>query len=312
MRVGVIGTGWGLMHVGAFRDAGADVVALCGRDHDKTTAIALREGITLATDDARALVDAVDLVVVASPDANHREHVSLALAAGRAVLCEKPLAITLEDARAMTAAASQHTWIVFPMRALSPFEALQRWLDGRPARIIVNVRSGFAWTGVSGDLGGTSHVLDAVSWLAGVEPLATSATITDDTNALHVEYANGTLAIVTFVRAPEPGIHGSWSIVGDGFEAGFSAGWVPAAGGWCIGPVRVFEGGAWRDLHGPLGPAPGRPEPWALAHRTIARRVSAAMRGEATTLPTFTDGLRVQAIVAAARASSLGRAWTPI
>src|SRR5512134_2685697 len=99
MRVGIIGTGWGRMHVGAFRAAGATVAALCGRNLEKTRGIAAREGIALATTDVAELCREVDLVVVASPDSLHRDHAHAAIAAGRHVLCEKPLGMTLEQAR---------------------------------------------------------------------------------------------------------------------------------------------------------------------------------------------------------------------
>lgn len=295
MRVGVIGTGWGLMHVGAFRAAGAEVVGLCGRDAAKTVAIAAREGIALATTEVRELVDAVDVVVVASADGAHRRHVEAVLGAGRRVLCEKPLALTYEDALAMTrldpAAA-----MVFPYRLLPTFVAARDWLSGRPARVIVTVRSGFGWTAESGDLGGTSHVIDAVSWLLQREPVAVRASLGAGVSALHVEYA-GAMAIITWLHAPEPGIHGGWSIVGDGVEAGFSAGYVPAAGGWCLGALNAFEG-AWREVHPAVVPGGGL-EPWAAAHHLIARRFVDG--GE---LATFADGLRVHAVLEAARVSS--------
>jgi predicted dehydrogenase len=57
-------------------------------------------------DDARALVASpeVDAVVVCSANADHRAHVELAASLGRHVLCEKPIATTVEDARAMVRA----------------------------------------------------------------------------------------------------------------------------------------------------------------------------------------------------------------
>ena len=56
--------------------------------------------------DAAALVEAagVDAVVVCSATADHRSYVELAAERGRHVLCEKPLATTLSDARAMISA----------------------------------------------------------------------------------------------------------------------------------------------------------------------------------------------------------------
>jgi predicted dehydrogenase len=57
-------------------------------------------------DDARELVSSpgVDAVVVCSANAEHRAHVELAASLGRHVLCEKPIATTVEDALAMVAA----------------------------------------------------------------------------------------------------------------------------------------------------------------------------------------------------------------
>lgn len=48
----------------------------------------------------------VEAVVVCSANADHRPHVELAASLGRHVLCEKPVATTLEDARAMVAACA--------------------------------------------------------------------------------------------------------------------------------------------------------------------------------------------------------------
>jgi predicted dehydrogenase len=57
-------------------------------------------------DDARELVASpdVDAVVVCSANADHRAHVELAASLGRHVLCEKPIATTVDDAHAMVAA----------------------------------------------------------------------------------------------------------------------------------------------------------------------------------------------------------------
>jgi predicted dehydrogenase len=50
MRIGIVGTWWGRMHVGGFRRAGAEVVAICGRDPERTRRVAAQEGIPLACD----------------------------------------------------------------------------------------------------------------------------------------------------------------------------------------------------------------------------------------------------------------------
>lgn len=64
-------------------------------------------GFHRATDDWRVLVadKKVDAVVIASPQSTHRQIAEAAFAAGKPVFCEKPLGASLEDSRAMVAAA---------------------------------------------------------------------------------------------------------------------------------------------------------------------------------------------------------------
>lgn len=318
VRVGIIGTRWGLMHLGGFRAAGADVVALCGRDADRTRRVAAREGVAIATSDVPALCREVDLVVVASPDGLHREHALAALDADRAVVCEKPMATTEADAEAMAVRArttGRPAFVSFPYRMLPPLVELERWIGDRPVRqIVATIRNGFAAgaTDASGDFGGLSHVVDAALWLAGDRPAWVQASLSGrpvHTAAIHVGTTSGTRLTITHLATPEPGIHGGWSIVGDGWEAGFSAGYVPAREGWCISPVRAFEGTTWRDVTVGAEPRPGGREPWAEAHVAAARLVLAALAGEpAPRLATFEDGLAVQRVLAGAlRADERGR-----
>ncbi len=61
----------------------------------------------IATADLAEFLASVDAVYVASPNHAHRPLVEAAAAAGRAVLCEKPMATTMADARAMVAACER-------------------------------------------------------------------------------------------------------------------------------------------------------------------------------------------------------------
>ena len=79
------------------------VVAVCGRDADKTKAFAEQWGIphwTTSVEEAVAAPD-VDLVVVALPNHLHSDAVRAAAQAGKGVLCTKPLGRTAAEAREM-------------------------------------------------------------------------------------------------------------------------------------------------------------------------------------------------------------------
>jgi predicted dehydrogenase len=88
--------------------ARARMVAICGRDAEKVTAAAGRLGWDEAVTDWRALIarDDIDLIDICTPGDSHAEIAIAALAAGKHVLCEKPLSNTVQEAEAMTAAAA--------------------------------------------------------------------------------------------------------------------------------------------------------------------------------------------------------------
>jgi myo-inositol 2-dehydrogenase/D-chiro-inositol 1-dehydrogenase len=326
MRIGIIGTHWGLMHVGAFRAAGAEVVALCGQNEAKTRDIARREGIPLAMTEVAALCAAVDVVVVAGPDRWHAAHIHQALDAGRHVLSEKPLTRTALESRALlarekTLPPTQRCAVSFSYRMLPPVAALERWLRQQPParHLTVTVLNSFAaaegWAnegpllGESGDFAGVSHLLDTALWLLGGRPLWVNATLMGrpvHTTTLEVGLSTGAQLTLQQLPAAEPGIHGRWSILGPGdtWQARFAGGYVPERGGWCIGPAEVYEGGVWSEIGPLVEPLAGQREPWAEAHVATARTFLGLLRGEERgSLARFADGARVQEVLEAAMRS---------
>ena len=106
----VVGTGFGVFtHLRALRNAGYEVRALVGRDPAKTQARAKLLDVPRACGSlTEALSDAsVSVVTIATPPATHAALVLEAVAAGKHVLCEKPFAMNLAEARSMLAAAER-------------------------------------------------------------------------------------------------------------------------------------------------------------------------------------------------------------
>lgn len=104
----IVGTGFGVLtHLRAMRLAGIEVIALVGRDPAKTRDRATHSNVSHAMtslDQALAL-PGVDLVAIATPPHTHCAIALQAIAAGKHVLCEKPFARNLEEARRMHLAA---------------------------------------------------------------------------------------------------------------------------------------------------------------------------------------------------------------
>jgi predicted dehydrogenase len=106
----VIGTGFiGTVHVEALRRIGVDVRGVLGSTPARGRARADALGVRLAYPTLADLLadDSVDVVHVTSPNDLHVEQALAALAAGKHVICEKPLAMTAADSARLVAAAAK-------------------------------------------------------------------------------------------------------------------------------------------------------------------------------------------------------------
>lgn len=101
LQVGVVGTGVGKNHVRAFRNLPDQyqVVILCETQEAKTRHIAAQLGIPRFSTDINELyrMDELDVIDFCTPSYQHVEQVQQALAAGKHVICEKPVAGSLKE-----------------------------------------------------------------------------------------------------------------------------------------------------------------------------------------------------------------------
>jgi predicted dehydrogenase len=96
LRAGVVGTGFiGAVHVEALRRLGVEVVGVVGSTPERARAKALAPVID--SYDALLADDRVDVVHLTTPNYLHHPQVKQALAAGKHVVCEKPVALTSEQ-----------------------------------------------------------------------------------------------------------------------------------------------------------------------------------------------------------------------
>ncbi|MEJ8638429.1 Gfo/Idh/MocA family oxidoreductase [Streptomyces sp. NPDC006475] len=172
------------------------LAAIAGRDPSAVRAAADRHGWAAAETDWRHLItrDDVQLVDVCTPGDSHAEIAIAALEAGKHVLCEKPLANSVAEAEAMTAAAErarargQVAMVGFNYRRVPAiayarkligegrlgtlrhlrFTYLQDWLVDPDFPLTWRLQREHAGSGALGDLG--AHIVDLAQYLAG-EPL---------------------------------------------------------------------------------------------------------------------------------------------
>lgn len=101
--VGVIGLGMGANMILINDDPASrlQVRALCDSDETRLQRLAAQSGISYTTSDYRELVARpdVDVVGIYSPDHLHIDHIEAAVAAGKHVICTKPMVVSLEQAR---------------------------------------------------------------------------------------------------------------------------------------------------------------------------------------------------------------------
>ena len=190
VRVGVIGTSWitDYIHLANLKShPQADVVALCGRNRERANELAAKYGIPRVFTDWQDMLThgGLDAVVIATPDDQHYPMTMAALDAGLHVLCEKPLALTQEQAQAMyekAEAAGVKHMTFFTYRWVPQYqyarELMEQGYVGRPfhcsVRIVADWARGrdYSWrfdrqraTGTLGDLG--SHAIDLARWFCG-------------------------------------------------------------------------------------------------------------------------------------------------
>ena len=210
LRVAMIGHAFmGAAHSHAWRNAHRFfdlplrpvMQVVVGRDAGRAAHAAEQLGWAGSATDWRAVVerDDIDLVDICTPGHTHHDIALAALAAGKHVLCEKPLANSVAEAEEMTAAADAalgrgtyamcgFTYRRVPALSLARelvaegrlgtirqvrAQYLQDWLSDADAPLTWRMDRSLAGSGALGDIG--AHVIDATQWITGQSITGVSA-----------------------------------------------------------------------------------------------------------------------------------------
>ncbi len=186
--LGVIGLGaFGQNHVKVYAEhPQAELVAVCDIKEDLTKKTAERYGVEGYTDYHEMLKNpGLEAVSVVTPDFLHRNPVIAVVEAGKHVLCEKPLAITIEEAEEMVRAAEKAAvtlMVDFHNRWNPPFtltkEAVDKGEFGEPLHAYIRLSDTIyvptkmlSWASRSSVLWFLgSHITDLARWILTDEP----------------------------------------------------------------------------------------------------------------------------------------------
>jgi predicted dehydrogenase len=356
IRVGIIGTGFARKtQVPAFQACeGARVVAIASAHLANAERAAREFDIQHFTDDWRELIarDDVDLVSIVTPPVTHLEMTLAALDAGKAVLCEKPMAMNSVESEAMYKRANDagalalvdHELRFLPSRrkmreilinggigsvyhAKLLFRADSRADPSRPWNWWSDSKAGGGALGAIG-----SHAIDAFRWLLGTEvsnvfaQLATHVrqrpdgqssevrtVTTDDEANLTLRFADGELT---------KGATGavSLSVVESG-RPEHRLELFGSNGALMIEDNRLYraqaEKGEWQIVEVDQGElASGMSDnEWSRGFTTFSKAIVRSLREGATVVEgaaTFREGHQTQLVLDAAHASNESGCWKTI
>jgi UDP-N-acetyl-2-amino-2-deoxyglucuronate dehydrogenase len=282
---------------------GLSVSAVCDSVEERAKAAGEKLGVPWFTSYEKMLEKApCEVVTIATPSGLHPAQGILAAKAGKHVVCEKPMAITLESADDLVHAcdvAKVHLFVVKQNRLNATVQLLKRALDkGRFGRLyMANSTVRWArpqeyydqapWRGTWEFDGGAimnqaSHYVDLFQWLVGPVESVVAKTATmarkieaEDSGAAVMRFRNGAIGVleVTMLAFPR-NLEGSFTLLGERGSV--------KLGGTAVNRIETWQFADYDDddkLVEAANTAP--PSVYGFGHEPYYRNVLKVLRGEA-------------------------------
>jgi predicted dehydrogenase len=274
---------------------GVRLVALCDNEGARARALADRFEVPDVFTDLEELLDsdAVDGLIVATPNHLHEPHVLSALRAGVDVLCERPLALTTRGVERVLAAAQKggrRVLVGNNHRFRSDVQALSRFVGTGELGRIIGVRAGAyaprspeGWRQRRAEAGGGAfleqgfNLLDLAMWLANfAEPVRVSAHMSRGRGANAVEETM--LVGLELEGDVSVGLDVSWAYVGEQERSWFEV--LCSRGSARLAPLRVVKELNGRAVDVSPGGAAARDSVFLQSYRAELAHFVAVLRGE--------------------------------
>ncbi|MER2128306.1 Gfo/Idh/MocA family oxidoreductase [Solibacillus sp.] len=220
MNIGIMS--FAHIHATSYADAirripSATLTAIYDTDFSRGQQASTVYDVPFFADITQFLANPIDVVLVCSENVLHKEMVIAAAKAKKHILCEKPIATTLEDAEEMIAACEENgvkLSIAYPVRYSAPIRDLKQAIDAGELGDIVAIRSTNrgqnpgGWfideqlAGGGAVLDHTVHMVDIMRWYLDSEAMEVSAFAnryfteldTDDAGIMTIVFENGVVA----------------------------------------------------------------------------------------------------------------------
>ncbi len=227
-NIAVVGAGtMGTMHAVSCRALpGVQLAWVVDVDRERATTLAAPTDTRVTADLAEVLADpTLDAVILAVPTPFHRALTEQAAAAGKHIFCEKPIALSLDDARAMAAACERarvRFMVGHVVRFFPEYARIKGLLDQEAVGEIGVVRasrlnaypfigrgwySNFDWSG-GPVLDMMIHDLDTLRWFFGEIARVYARGLSYSPQRASVDYA---LAIIRFANGVVAHVETSWA-----------------------------------------------------------------------------------------------------
>lgn len=329
LKVGVIGGGaiTQVAHLPVLKKLRTiEVPAICDTDLPKARALADRFGVKDAFDDIEDLLryEALDAVVICTPNHLHESHILAALSAGLHVLVEKPLAMSAASAQRIVRAAEKRGRVVMVgmnHRYRPDVQIVRSFVQGGELGELDSIRAGWhvarptrapmGWRQRRDESGGGAMLdlgltmIDLCFWMAGNPvPLRVSASLSYAGRGDRAVEQSGS-ALVHCEGGLAMFIDVTWRYIGEGEY--FGAGVRGTRGSANLNPLRV-----WKEMHGtvhdvsPSGSG-ARENLFIAAFRAQWAHFLAAVRGEAPPPPLEEQVIVQRVIEAIYRSAADGR-----
>jgi predicted dehydrogenase len=338
-EIGVAVAGCGMIggvHVTALKSIpGATVTGAWSRSAERGRRFAAEHGVRAYGSFDELLADrAAQVVIICLPAGCHAEYGIRAAEAGKHVIVEKPIEITLDKASALIDAcrtAGRHLSVIFQYRYTPASRRLRKALDeGLLGRLILGdayvkwyrtpeYYTASPWHGTRAVEGGGAlinqaiHTIDLLQWfmggarrVCGVVRTAMHKIETEDLGVAVVEFAGGAVGVIEGTTAVQPGFQERIEIHGERGSVTMEGGRVTS---WKVAGCREAD---YLDAEAPPFGDPASPAISPVNHQAQLRDILAAIQAGTPSPLSGEEGMKALRIILGVYESSARGSWVDV